>query len=244
MTGSVAALSETTDVFSASQQPGCAAMFVCRRRRGLSDVVRAAAVAGVLDTLPLLQAEGWKLSVGSMFGPGEPPSAYATGFAHDVDVVGVFEAPTLTAALAGTSRLGRAGWDELLTTEWLLGPREFDPVPSPAGRVDAKPWGFLALWEWNDAWQAATPIQRREYDAECDVAFAADVASGIDIAGRHRLDATSSWHHLGIWQSPSFAAIDAAMREHTRVGDFKFTTSRHYLGRRQELAQLLEDRHV
>jgi len=218
-------------------------MFVCRRRHGLPDAVRGAAVFGVLDTLSQLHAEDWKLSVGSMFGRSEPPSAYATGFAHDVDVVGVFEAPTLAAALAGTSRLGRAGWDMLFATEWLLGPREFDPVPS-ATNHDAQPWGFLALWEWNDAWQAATPTQRREYDSECDVAFAADVAAGIAIAGRHRLDVASTWHHLGIWESPSFTAIDVAMREHARVADFKFTTSRHYVGRRQDIAQLLEDLHV
>ena len=244
MTRSVAALADPTGLFSAAQQPGSAVMFVCRQRHGLSDVVRQVAVVGALDTLSLLQAEGWKLSVGSMFGRSEPPGAYTTGFAHDVDIVGVFEAPTLTAAVAGTSRLGRAGWDMLFTTEWLLGPREFAPVPSAPSHVDAKPWGFLALWEWNDAWQAATPAQRREYDAECDVAFAADVAAGIDIAGRYRLDAASSWHHLGIWESPSFAAIDAAMRDHARVADFKFTTSRHYVGRRQEMAQLLRDLHV
>lgn len=241
---SAPALSETTDVFSAAQQPGCAAMFVCRRRHGLSAVAHESAVAGVLEAMSGLAVEDWKLSVGSMFGRSEQPSAYATGFARDVDVVGVFEAPSLTAALTGTSRLGSAGWDVIFKTEWLLGPREFDPVPSANSRVDAKSWGFLALWQWNDAWQAATPTQRREYDAECDVAFAADVASGINIAGRHRLDVASSWHHLGIWESASFETIDAAMREHARVADFKFTTSRHYVGRRQEIAQLLERPHA
>lgn len=244
MTGSVTALSETTDVFSAAQDAGSAAMFVCRRRQGLARESRAAASASVLEMLSVLDAEGWVLSVGSMFGRDEPPSAYATGFAHDVDVVGVFEAPSLTAALVGTTRLGEAGWDTLFSTEWLLGPREFAPVSSGASRTAAHPWGFLALWEWNDAWQAATPAERREYDVDCDVAFAADVAAGIDIAGRHRLVASSRWHHLGVWESPSFAAVDAAMREHDRVADFKFTTSRHYLGRRQDLAELLESPHV
>jgi hypothetical protein len=244
VTGSVAALSESTEVFSAAQHAGSAAMFVCRRRHGLAPESRAAASASVLEVLSVLGTEGWVLSVGQMFGRDEPPSAYATGFAHDVDVVGVFEAPSLTAALAGTTRLGEAGWDMLFSTEWLLGPREFAPVSSPPGRTAARPWGFLALWEWNDAWQAATPAERREYDADCDVAFAADVAAGIDIAGRHRLDATSSWHHLGVWECPSFAAVDAAMREHDRVADFKFTTSRHYLGRRKDMAELLESPHV
>ncbi len=100
-------------------------------------------------------------------------------------------------------------------------------------------WGFLALWEWNDAWAAATAAQRREYDAECDVAFAGDVALDIAIAGRHRLDWASSWHHLGIWEAPSIAAIDAAMRGHEHAADFKFTTSRHFIGRRRPLADLI-----
>jgi len=34
-------------------------------------------------------------------------------------------------------------------------------------------WGFLALWEWNDAWTAATRAERRAYDEQCDVAFRA-----------------------------------------------------------------------
>jgi hypothetical protein len=244
MTGSVPALSDATGVFSAARESGCATMFRCRRRAGLSLELREAAGAGVLETLDVLAAEGWKLSVGEMFGRSEPPSAYATGFAHDVDVVGVFEAPSIMTALTGTSRLGVAGWDVLFATQWLLGPREFDPVPAPAGQDADKPWGLFALWEWNDAWQGASAAQRHEYDAECDIAFAADAAAGINIAGRHRLDAASSWHHLGIWESPSFEAIDTAMREHTRVADFQFTTSRHYIGRRLEMAQLLEGDHV
>ncbi len=244
MTGSVPALSDATGVFSVAEESGCAAMFLSRRRAGLSLDMRAAAVAGVLKMLSLLAAEGWKLSVGTMFGRDEPPCAYATGFAHDVDVVGVFEAPSTRTALTGTSRLGVAGWDTIFATQWLLGPREFDPVPAPAGQDTDKPWGLFALWEWNDAWQAASGAERHEYDAECDIAFAADAAAGINIAGRHRLDAASSWHHLGIWESPSFEAIDTAMREHTRVADFKFTTSRHYIGRRLEMAQLLEGNHV
>lgn len=243
MSGGGLALSDSTDVFSAAQRPGSVAMFVCRRREGLATDVRLAAAAGVLETLTALRSEGWKLSVGAMLGRHEPPGAYATGFSSDADFVGAFEAPNLTAALAGAVRLSRAGWDVLFTTEWFTGPREFDPVLSGT-ELDAKPWGFLALWQWNDAWQAATLAERREYDAACDVAFAGDVASGIDIAGRHRVDVTSTWHHLGVWESPSFLAIDAAMREHERVADFKFTTSRHYVGRRQEMTQLLEGAYV
>jgi hypothetical protein len=164
---------------------------------------------------------------------------YATGFAHDADIVGAFEAPSVGAALAGTVSLESAGWAELFTTEWLIGPREFAPVPSQSQIGSDSSWGFLALWQWNDAWQQATQAQRREYDAECDVAFTADLNAGINIAGRHRLDWATGWHHLGMWESSSFTAVDAAMREHERVADFKFTTSRHYIGRRVRLADVL-----
>lgn len=243
MTGPVSALTEPTAVFSAAGRRGAAAMFLCRDRHALRGGRRAAAVGSVLDTLSALAAEGWLLSVGDMLDRPGPASAYLTGAAHDVDIVGVFEAPSLQAATEGTIRLGQAGWDALFSTQWLLGHREFDPVPSPATAGFDKPWGFLALWRWNDAWQRASADERREYDAHCDVAFASDVAAGIDIAGRHRLDATSPWHHLGVWEAPSFDTVDAAMREHDRVADFKFTTSRHYLGRRHDLVHLLEEPH-
>ena len=55
------------------------------------------------------------MSVRAMFEPNAPaePYAFDTGFAHDADMVGAFEAPSISAALAGTicpSRpAGRAG---------------------------------------------------------------------------------------------------------------------------------------
>ncbi|GAA3739183.1 hypothetical protein [Streptomyces tremellae] len=234
------ALSGATDVFALSGSGRCVAFFTARRRAALPKDRARRAAAGVAAELERLADDGWILSVGGMFGRSEPPTAFATGFAQDADIVGAFEAPDRAAALAGTARLGAAGWDELLRTAWLLGPREFAPVPRPEDGSDPPAWGFFALWQWNAAWQAATPQERAEYDAECDVAFASDVASGIGIAGRHRLDAAGRWHHLGIWECPGFPVIDAAMREHERVADFKFTTSRHYAGRRTPLLDLLE----
>lgn len=117
-------------------------------------------------------------------------------------------------------------------------PREFASVRG-AAVPDARDWGFLALWEWNDAWCAASQERRTEYDAECDVAFQGDLALGIDIAGRHRLDWAHRWHHLGIWHAPSLEAINRAMAGHERAADFRFTTSRHYVGRIVPLVDLL-----
>ena len=139
------------------------------------------------------------MSVRTMFEPNAwcEPYVFDTGFAHDADMVGAFEAPSLSAALAGTVRLEQAGWARRFATEWLLGPREFSTVQGRGERADHS-WGFLALWEWNDAWSAATKAERRAYDEECDAAFKGDVALGINIAGRHRLDWATCWHHAGL----------------------------------------------
>ncbi|WP_284948074.1 hypothetical protein [Acidisoma cladoniae] len=231
-------LTDPTGVFAAAQSgtPRCVVLFLAKRQVAPSP----ADLAGIATVLRRLQSQGWLLSVRAMLAPNfvDEPTGYATGFAHDIDIGGMFEAPSMTAAMAGTVALEQAGWGKLFTTEWLLGPREFAAVQGAQPDRD-RPWGFLALWEWNDAWSAATPEERRDYDAECDVAFASDLASGIDIAGRHRLDWASRWHHLGAWEAESPAAIDAAMREHERAADFKFTTSRHYIGRRTPLLALI-----
>jgi hypothetical protein len=234
-------LTEATDVFAAAEATGrCVVAFMARRQPVPAGVFGAAEQAAIGDVLNELRAEGWCLSVRAMFDPegGAEPAAFDTGFAHAVDFAGAFEAPSVAAALAGTVRLERAGWSRRFATEWLLGPREFATVGG-TGDAAAHEWGFLALWEWNDAWAAATGPERREYEAECDVAFAGDVALDISIAGRHRLDWASSWHHIGIWEAPSLAAVDAAMRGHEQAADFKFTTSRHFIGRRRPLAELI-----
>jgi hypothetical protein len=234
-------LTEATDVFAAAGDGGCAVAFLVRRH-AIGSLDRAAAVRSTMAKLTELQQARWRLCVRVMLDPAAEnvPAAYATGFAHDVDFAGLFEAPSLSAALAGTVALEQAGWARLFSTEWLMGPREFAAVHGK-GPARGRDWGFLALWEWNDAWAAATTDQRRAYDAECDVAFAADVALGVDIAGRHRLDWASRWHHLGAWETDAPERVDDAMREHERVADFKFTTSRHYLGRRLPLAALLQE---
>ena len=92
----------------------------------------------------------------------------------------------------------------------------------------------------NDAWSAATKAERRTYDEECDVAFKGDAALGINIAGRHRLDWASRWHHAGLWEAPSLNSVDIAMQGHEAAADFKFTTSRHYVGRLRPLADFIE----
>ncbi len=237
----MALLTEATDVFAAADTAGrCVVAFLAKRQPVPNDIFGARERDAIAAVLRSLQAEDWRLSVCAMFDPdgGAEPAAFDTGFAHAVDFAGAFEAPSVSAALAGTIRLEQAGWSRRFATEWLLGPREFATVGG-LSEAAGREWGFLALWEWNDAWAAATAAQRREYDAECDVAFAGDVALDIAIAGRHRLDWASSWHHLGIWEAPSIAAIDAAMRGHEHAADFKFTTSRHFIGRRRPLADLI-----
>ncbi|MBB3455002.1 hypothetical protein FHT86_003301 [Rhizobium sp. BK313] len=234
-------LTGETDVFSsAGTSERCVVMFLAKREGGVSDIFGAkeqAAIAAVLDEL---KKEGWLLSIRSMFDPAANNQAAAldTGFTHSVDVAGVFEAPTISAAIEGTVRLERAGWARLFATEWLIGPREFAPVKGTGGEIE-RPWGFLALWEWNDAWSAATPEQRAEYDLECDIAFKGDLALDINIAGRHRLDWAHGWHHLGAWEAVSPEAIDQAITGHEDVADFIFTTSRHFMGRVRPLHELI-----
>jgi hypothetical protein len=232
-------LTGETDVFSHTADSRCGVAFVARRRvTGGSD--RAGAIRDVPAELAALSARGWHLSVTEMAGGQAEPTAYDAAFAHDVDVVGVFDAPDLAAALSGSVALEAAGWDKIFRTEWLIGPREFAPATGPDQDSSQHRWGFFALWEWNDAWQAASADERRAYDADCDIAFAADLRAGVTIAGRHRLDWASSWHHLGVWEVSDPAQLNDAMLEHEHVADFKFTTSRHYVGRKRPIADILE----
>ena len=234
-------LTATTDVFSAATTSGRAAVvFLASYLHDAPDIFTPDQAKAIDDVLAAFSREDWHLSVAAMLDASatREPSAFATGFAHDVDLAGVFEAPSLAAALQGTIRLERAGWSRRFATQWLIGPREFAAVHGRGPPVE-RPWGFIALWEWNDTWAASSAASRREYDAECDIAFAADLALNVNIAGRHRLDWASPWHHLGVWEIAAPETVDAAMREHERVADFKFTTSRHYLGLRRPLAELI-----
>lgn len=222
-----------TDLFALGEGQRTVVFFTARRQS------RGPAPKSLMSELIALRAEGWRLSIDSMFTGSDEMSLYDAGFAHDVDVVGAFEAADLDQAHDGIARLERAGWARLFRTSWLVGKREFAPVPSTVGRNPDSPWAFFALWQWNDAWQRATPAERLEYDKECDEAFTSDVGSGISIAGRHRLDPASTWHHLGMWEVPDLALLDHAMATHERVADFKFTTSLHYIGRRRPMADVL-----
>jgi hypothetical protein len=225
-------LTGETEVFSSAKTGDRSVVMFLSRRQGEPGTNHANEAEQIGLVLDELACEGWHLSIRRMFDPKADTGAFVldTGFAHGVDFAGVFEAPGLSAALRGTVRLEQAGWARLFTTEWLIGPREFTTV-NGIGEPVARPWGFLALWEWNDAWSAASPEIRHAYDAECDVAFKGDLGFNINIAGRHRLDWAHSWHHLGVWEAPSPAVIDAAISGHERAADFMFTTSRHLIGR-------------
>jgi hypothetical protein len=235
-------LTEATDVFAAAETSGrCLVAFAAKRQPLASGVFGPDQAQRLNSLLRTLQGEGWLMSVRAMFEPNSKgePYVFDTGFVHDTDMVGAFEAPSISAALVGTIRLEQAGWARRFATEWLIGPREFSTVQARGERTDHS-WGFLALWEWNDAWSAATKAERRAYDEECDVAFKGDVALDINIAGRHRLDWASRWHHAGLWEAPSLSSVDLAIRGHEAAGDFKFTTSRHYVGRLRPLADFIE----
>jgi hypothetical protein len=235
-------LTGETDVFAAAASGGrCAVMFIAKRQSIEERIYGAEHVEAIERTLARFASEGWLLSIRAMFQGGDAtsaPMALDTGFAHDVDVAGVFEAPSIDAALKGTVRLEQAGWSRLFTTEWLIGPREFATVNGIGEQID-RPWGFLALWEWNDQWTAASPEERRAYDLECDVAFKSDLGLNVNIAGRHRLDWAHAWHHLGVWEAASLEIVDEAMRGHEHAADFMFTTSRHVVGRVRPLRDLI-----
>ena len=233
-------LTGETDVFAAAADSRCAVLFLANYLPNTPTIFGAAERAAVDREIAALAGEGWLLSVARMIDPASDPTptAFATGFAHDVDVAGVFEAPSIAAALDGTIRLEKAGWSRRFATRWMIGPREFAAVRGHGPAIDRN-WGFIALWEWNDAWAAATPEERRDYDVECDIAFSGDLALNVNIAGRHRFDWASSWHHLGVWEAAHPDVVDDAIRGHERVADFKFTTSRHFIGERRPLADLI-----
>ena len=118
-------LTDATDVFAATETGGrCLVAFAARRQPLASGVFGDDQALQLKDLLRALQAEGWLMSVRAMFEPNASvePYVFDTGFAHDADMVGAFEAPSLSAALAGTVRLEQAGWARRFATEWLLGP--------------------------------------------------------------------------------------------------------------------------
>ena len=138
-------LTEATDVFATAETSGRCLVAFAAKRQPLASGVFGDGQARRLKTLfQTLQAERWLMSVRAMFEPNAPaePFVFETGFAHDADMVGAFEAPSLSAALAGTVRLEQAGWARRFATDWLLGPREFSTVQGRGERTDHS-WGFL-----------------------------------------------------------------------------------------------------
>lgn len=235
-------LSAATDVFELDPQEKSIVLGLSRRRPRPDDADETL-VAPILRAIADLAQSEWTLSVAGMFGGPDDPAIYETGPSSDMDFITAFEAPSVSKAFAGIEALESVRWDHLFTTAWIVGRREFAPVPTAGRNAAGAPWAMFALWEWNDAWQAATSDERATYDAECDQAFQFDVEAGVSIAGRHRMDYASAWHHLGIWEAPSYDVIDRGMVMHERVADFKFTTSRHYLARSQDLNDHLVGAH-
>lgn len=239
-------LTADTEVFASDPAAGQRAcvVFTATRQDDLPGIYGEAERAAIEAEIAALIAEGWILSQRRVFDPAAPnvPVVLDTGFTHAHDIAGVFEAPDLDAALAGTVRLERAGWARLFRTEWMIGLREFAPIPGKGAHEDHG-WAFLALWEWNDQWCEASPAERADYDAECDVAFRGDLAHEVNISGRMRLDLGHHWHHLGYWEIAGPDVADSAIRGHEEVADFKFTTSRHIVGRLSPLAETIRPRH-
>ncbi|WP_251977176.1 hypothetical protein [Salinicola avicenniae] len=216
-------------------------VFTAQRQDVLPGVYEACHRDAILEVLASLEQEGWVLSQRRLFDGAAPEAAVAldTGFTHSHDIAGIFEAPNLDAALEGTIRLEQAGWARRFATEWMIGLREFAPIMGKGEHHDHG-WAFIALWEWNDPWCEATPAERDAYDLECDEAFQGDLDHSVNITGRSRLDVGHHWHHIGYWEIPDPDTADSAIRGHERVADFKFTTSRHIVGRVRPLSQLIQ----
>ncbi len=175
-----------------------------------------------------LGGERWAPSL--FDGPGGAPwrpLVYDTSAFSDVDAIVCVETTDLARAIAGVDRLEATSWSECFETEWIFGRREFEPI----GPLDpAAPVGFIALWQWTDEWAAMSPAARREYDDQCDIAFAEDINLGIAISGRHRCDLNSTWHHFAIWHAADIEKVNLAMANHEAVADFRLTLSRHFIG--------------
>lgn len=242
----MSALTGDTDVFTAETGGAARAciVFTGTRTDVLPGIYTEAHREAILAVLAELEAEGWVLNQRRVFDPEAPGTAMAldTGFTHAHDIAGVFEAPSLDAAVAGTVRLEKAGWARAFKTEWMIGLREFAPVFGKGAHTDHG-WAFMALWEWNDQWCEATRAERDEYDLECDIAFQGDLDHEVNISGRMRLDIAHGWHHLGYWEIAGPDVADSAIRGHETVADFKFTTSRHIVGRILPLSKLIAPKH-
>lgn len=190
-------------------------------------------LGAVSSQVQRLQDDGWHLTPHSGAGRDVPNEwrLYWSEPYDRSDVFGLLEAPDFDAAAEGIARLQAAGWDAVFErTQWLVGPRDLPPSLG-LGPHSGDALGFMAAWDWNDAWHGATPEERREYDAECDIAFNYDVELGSDIFGRFDTGVASDWEQIALWEVPSFDTLVAAMGAHEAQRDFMFTTSWHIIGR-------------
>jgi hypothetical protein len=197
----------------------------------------------IADVLLQLRKSDWRLGVDEMLGrsaDGFP--CFDASWAGQQLVFGILEAPTLPVALSGIDTLDDAGWRRLFRTGWIVGLRDLPPVEGERSIRTESSIGFLALWNWNDAWHLAQPSERLDYDRECDEAFEFDRRIGIDMSGRHRSAWASEWDHFSVWEAETLEAVDQAMKEHERVRDFMFTTSQHVIGRKLDLSSYWRDR--
>ncbi len=203
--------------------------------------LRVPAGRRLLQALEVLGGTGWLLDGQHIAGRVESgtPTIYWSEPFQGVAAFGLFEAPGLDEAHRGISGLMQAGWGQTFgRTQWIVGPRDLPPSLGEGPFEDGL--GFLALWDWNDAWHQASVEERAAYDLDCDVAFAYDVELGIDIFGRFDTSATSDWDHAALWEVPDLRTLTEAMHGHEIQDDFMFTTSHHLIGRPIALDRLEE----
>ncbi len=207
----------------------------------IADELRLPVARNLSRALQSLADAGWRLDPQHIAGrvkPGTPTIYWSEPF-QNVAAFGLFEAPNLAEAHHGITRLMEAGWGQTFArTQWIVGPR--DLPPSLGGGPFKRGLGFLALWDWNDAWHAASPEVVAAYDLDCDVAFEYDVELGCDIFGRFDTSATSDWDHAALWEVPDLPTLTEAMHGHEIQDDFMFTTSHHLIGRPIALNRLEE----
>jgi hypothetical protein len=106
-------LTSAIDVFAASaSSERCIVAFLAKRHPGRLGVSALASGTRSSPSCGHCENEGWLLSVRAMFDPqrNAEPVAFDAGFAHDIDVAGAFEAPSISDALLGAVRLEQAGW--------------------------------------------------------------------------------------------------------------------------------------
>lgn len=191
----------------------------------------------LLARLDELATVGWRLDISHRATEPRTPVVYDASAFHSIALFAVWEAPSLDAAAAGIAGLEAAGWSPAFpTSRWSIGPRDMD---LQEGATDQRhDLGFLAFWDWNEAWHRATAAERRDYDEECDVAFNWDLEHGADILGRFATAANGGWDHVALWEIDNIDLLAQAMAVHEHQRDFMFTTSSHLIGRRIPLLEL------